>query len=181
MTLGLARYVRTTTGDLRSQTTSQRSITDVRTIFIGEASTEAQSERYLAELAALAGRPVRAEELVGLEQTTTFRTAQQKLGSQPSASSEIPGAAKLCEFAVEDADQILFEEHCAYLVAWPSGLPLHTLLELGWSGDAWADLEFVNRSAESDALLLKKIGEFDDPERGLVAIGRQPLVNALFS
>ena len=91
------------------------------------------------------------------------------------------GAAKLFEFAVEEIAQILFKEHCAYLVAWPSGLPLRTLLELGWSGDAWADLEFVNRSAESDALLLKKIGEFDDPERGLLAIGRQPVVDALFS
>lgn len=91
------------------------------------------------------------------------------------------GAAKLFEFAVEEAARILFEEHCAYVVAWPSGLPVHTLLEHGWSSDARPDLEFISRSADSDALLLKKIGEFDDPERGLLAMGRQPVVNALFS
>lgn len=44
---------------------------------------------YLVELAALTGRPVQADELIGLEQTATLRAAQQKFGAQASASFEI--------------------------------------------------------------------------------------------
>jgi hypothetical protein len=67
------------------------------------------------------------------------------------------GAARLSEFAAEDLAQFLLKEHCAYLVAMPRELPLHTLLELGWSGDLLADSEIINHVVEADALLLKRI------------------------
>jgi hypothetical protein len=90
------------------------------------------------------------------------------------------GAARLSEFAAEDVVQFLLTEHCVYFVALPRDLPLHTLLELGWTGDLSADSEIINHVVAADALLLKRIGEFDDHERGLVAIGSPPVVDALF-
>ncbi|VTU35322.1 hypothetical protein RA8CHR_05188 [Variovorax sp. RA8] len=90
------------------------------------------------------------------------------------------GAARLSELAAEDVAQFLLKEHCAYLVALPRDLPRHTLLELGWTGDLSSDSEIINHLVAADALLLKRIGEFDDLERGLLALGCPPVVNALF-
>lgn len=90
------------------------------------------------------------------------------------------GATNLSELAPENAAQFLLKEQCAYIVALPRGLPLHTLLELGWAGELPVDCAIISHVVEANALLLKRIGEFDDLERGLVAIGAPPVVNALF-
>lgn len=59
-------------------------------------------KRYLAELSALTGGSVQADELVSLEQTASLREAQQKFGALPTSSSEIPfserGSERFKEF-----------------------------------------------------------------------------------
>ena len=52
-------------------------------------------KRYLAELAELTGRHVRADELVGLEQTAALRACQQKFKTQATTTAEIPFADRL--------------------------------------------------------------------------------------
>lgn len=47
-------------------------------------------KRYLVELGALTGHPVRADELLRPEQTAVLRATRQKFGAQTTASSEIP-------------------------------------------------------------------------------------------
>ncbi|MGE0331392.1 MAG: hypothetical protein AB7P37_11925 [Ramlibacter sp.] len=91
------------------------------------------------------------------------------------------GAAKLLEFAAGDVAQVLLAEHCTYLIAVPADFSIHAVLRVVWSGDLQIDSELIGLVAEADGLLLKKLGEFDDPERGVVAIGRPRVVNALFS
>jgi hypothetical protein len=59
-------------------------------------------KRYLAELSALTGGPVQADELVSLEQTAKLREAQQQFVALPTSSSEIPfsdrGSERFAEF-----------------------------------------------------------------------------------
>jgi hypothetical protein len=49
-----------------------------------------QLKRYLAELAAVTGRQIQADELIGLEQTTKLQADQQKFRTQSFASYEVP-------------------------------------------------------------------------------------------
>ncbi|WP_162574078.1 hypothetical protein [Variovorax sp. PBL-H6] len=115
----------------------------------------------------------------GLKVPSNIKSSEEVM-VQSEGKLKFFGATRLSEFAAEDVAQFLLKEHCAYLVALPSKHLLYALLRLGWVGDISADLKIINHVAEADALLLKKIGEFDDRGRGLVAIGCPPVVNALF-
>lgn len=94
---------------------------------------------------------------------------------------KIFGAAKLAEFAIEDVVNILLGENCTYLVALPVDGACNDLLNIGWSGDLSADSKFIEYLFESDALLLKHVGQFDDYERGVVVIGCPLVVSALLT
>jgi hypothetical protein len=106
-----------------------------------------------------------------------------KLAEQVTIESSIGlkffGAVRLADFEIEDAVQILFGENCTYLVALPKNIEPHYLLKTGWSGDLTLDASFINFLALSNALLLKRVGYFDDCERDIVAIGQPSVVNTL--
>ena len=89
------------------------------------------------------------------------------------------GAIKLSEFAQDSIAQALLEEHCTYLAAMPGHVSPSALLKIGWSGELSGDATLIDFLAEADGLLLKQTGEFEAHERGVVAIGRPSLVNAL--
>ncbi|NOT88815.1 MAG: hypothetical protein HOP03_11605 [Lysobacter sp.] len=91
------------------------------------------------------------------------------------------GAARLSDMAIEDAVQVLLSENCSYLVVLLGDISPRDLIDVGWSGDMAKDFRIINRIADSDSLLLKKIGEFDDKGIGVVAIGRQNVVKTLLA
>lgn len=91
------------------------------------------------------------------------------------------GAARLRDLAIEEAVQVLLSENCSYLVVLLGDLSPRDLVDVGWSGDMAKDSWIINHIADSDSLLLKKIGEFDDKGRGVVAIGRPSVVRTLLA
>lgn len=91
------------------------------------------------------------------------------------------GAIKLSALAIDDLLRILLSESCVYLAALPEAMPPQFLLREGWSGDLVNDVKLVIGVTEAQAILFKKLGDFDDEERGLVAIGNPALVQALLN
>lgn len=89
------------------------------------------------------------------------------------------GAVQISEFSVNAVTQALFEELCAYIVVLPDGCSPRALLEIGWSGRLSDDFALLERVSEADGLLLRRIGEFDDEEWGLVAVGKPRVSDGL--
>lgn len=89
------------------------------------------------------------------------------------------GAAKLSDLSIPSVVKILLEERCTYISAVPDPIAIQGLLELGWSGDFDDDFELINYLGRNDGLIFKKLGEFDDLERGLAVVGTSMVVNEL--
>ena len=91
------------------------------------------------------------------------------------------GATQLSELSAGSAVKVLLEEHCTYLVALPRHLEPQDILGIGWSGRFAEDSSVIAYISKSGGLLLKRIGEFDDEDIGLAAIGQPELVKALLA
>lgn len=91
------------------------------------------------------------------------------------------GAICLTESSLESVAKAIAEEQCAYLVASSEKSTIHDVLEVGWLGDFRDDTYLRAFAAEHDVVLFKRIGEFDDPERGLAAIAKPQILAKLLS
>lgn len=114
----------------------------------------------------------------GLEMATNS-PSKEEVSVESDKGLKFFGAMKLSECAQDSIVRILLAEHCTYLAAMPSHFSPSALLNIGWSGELNDDARLIGFLAEADGLLLKQTGEFEAYERGLVAIGRPPLVSAL--
>jgi hypothetical protein len=142
-------------------------------LFIGNSAWQPDTRivRYRKLWGALAAR--------GMEISNTFD--KQEVMCESDGKLKFFGVAQLSELSIRSAAKVIFEERCTYLVALPSSTGPGDFLGIGWSGDLVEDSKFINGLAEYDGLLIKRFGEFDDEERGLVAIGRPELVKLLIS
>lgn len=89
------------------------------------------------------------------------------------------GATQLSELSIGPAVKALLEERCSYVAALPNNLGIEYILETGWSGDLVEDSSVISFVAKNGGLLLRRLGGFDDEERGLVAVGQPELVRIL--
>lgn len=87
------------------------------------------------------------------------------------------GAAQLSESSLKTAVDILLEERCAYLAVLPIHFDIQELLQIGWTGDLLEDYELAIRLSKAGGALIKRVGEFDDRERGFVLVGLPEFVN----
>ncbi len=81
------------------------------------------------------------------------------------------GAKKISELSIESVVNALLQERGTYLIALPnSSRPkeIQEILGCGWSGFIERDQAVVARLFENHGLLLVRVGDFDDPERGVV-------------
>lgn len=128
---------------------------------------------------------VKYRQLWGALKLRGFRIAQNGIEVK-SKTIEIDGrlkffcAAKIREVDVADVSQLLREERCAYIVALPRNLDVSSLLDFGWSGDLQDDMKFISDVVALGGIVVKKIGEFDDSEQGVVAIGSPVVITNLF-
>lgn len=81
--------------------------------------------------------------------------------------------------SVEALATTLLEESCCYLIALPQSDGPEGFIEMGWSGHLWEDTAIISRSVMADAVLIFKVGDFDDVELGLTAVGKPELINML--
>lgn len=91
------------------------------------------------------------------------------------------GAAQLSELSVGSVAKVLLEERCTYVVVLPSSIGPEDILSIGWSGELAEDSEVIASLIKCDGLLIKRFGEFDDEERGLVSVGQPELIKLLVS
>ncbi|MCL1092085.1 hypothetical protein L2744_21295 [Shewanella profunda] len=89
------------------------------------------------------------------------------------------GALRLSEVSIESVAQLLLREHCAYLALVPNHTELAQVLKYGWSGDLFEDFSLLSCISKAHGLLLKKIGEFDDKEWGILAMGEPSVLSSL--
>lgn len=89
------------------------------------------------------------------------------------------GAMEMTENAMEAGlVQAAMSERCAYIALLPKDADPAELAKVGWIGDL-PHRDLALRVAELDGLVLKRVGAFDDLEKGIVAIGREDLISAL--
>ncbi|MBW3527068.1 hypothetical protein KO533_10910 [Shewanella sp. NKUCC05_KAH] len=89
------------------------------------------------------------------------------------------GALRISEVSIESVAQLLLRERCAYLALVPDHTELTQSLKKGWSGELYEDLSLLTCISQSNGLLLKRIGEFDDKEWGILAIGNQSVLSSV--
>ncbi|WP_200157356.1 hypothetical protein [Allochromatium vinosum] len=89
------------------------------------------------------------------------------------------GGALLSELSLETAVDILLEERCMYFAVLPAHFDIQELLRIGWSGDLIEDCDLAINLSKAGGALIKRVGEFDDRERGLILTGLPVIVKAL--
>jgi hypothetical protein len=142
-------------------------------LLIGSSAWEPDTRivRYRKLSGALAGRGIKI----------SHASDWQEIMLESAGKIKFFGAMRLSELSVNSVVHTLLEEHCTYLVALPYDRPPQGVLEIGWSGNLAEDYDTVIYVSTLGGLLLKSVGEFDDNERGVVAIGQPGLVTALLS
>jgi hypothetical protein len=89
------------------------------------------------------------------------------------------GALRLSEQSVGTVVNALLDERCSYIAALPKEFDIQSALEVGWSGGVTGDSDFLYHVCESEGLLFKRVGEFDDCDKGFVSIGLPGLIEQL--
>jgi len=56
-----------------------------------------------------------------------------------------------------------------------------SLLNQGWLGELKCDLDFLDVISKQNGLIFKRVGEFDDGERGLLFVGLPDVMEDLLS
>lgn len=77
--------------------------------------------------------------------------------------------------------KMLLSEYCTYMVAIPSGLKIQDFLQTDWLMNVEDHGYFLSAVGNAGGVPIKVIGEFDDREHGLVAIGEVGLIRSLVS
>lgn len=89
------------------------------------------------------------------------------------------GTARLSELSIQSVVEVVLEERCSYLIVLPVNETPFELLEMGWSGDIDDLYLFAPFLFRKSGMAMRVVGEFDDAERGLVAVGPSEIVKIL--
>ncbi|SAL63987.1 hypothetical protein AWB74_03414 [Caballeronia arvi] len=88
------------------------------------------------------------------------------------------GAVRLEEDALPLVPKTMQPGSCTYLLALPDIVP--ELSEFsGWSGRLNEDSKLIQSNVKNDGIIFQRTGYFDDPEVGLVALGKPNVVARL--
>ncbi|WP_134667573.1 hypothetical protein [Pseudomonas viridiflava] len=91
------------------------------------------------------------------------------------------GGIRLSDLSDGAILQAFLAERCSYVAIVPIDLDMEEALLIGWSGKISEDLMLFEYVAEGNGLLMAKIGEFDDLDRGVVAVGKRQVLDDLLS
>lgn len=80
-------------------------------------------------------------------------------------------ATRLSKISLSDVAKLILEERCSYILAVPDGFDVNCALRIGWSGVMQDDLKYMEYVALSGGIILKALGEFDDPDSGFLCFG----------
>ena len=115
----------------------------------------------------------------GIEVPTSGRRTEVSV--QRDTKLKFFGAAQVFDASLGLIVRVLLNERCAYLVAVPGQFDIDALLGTGWTGDFESDTDLILRLSSGLGVLLKSVGEFDDPEKGVVCVGQPSLIEQIAS
>lgn len=104
---------------------------------------------------------------------------QQEALLESEAGLKYFGAVQASEFTAESLAQVLLKERCAYLILGPDSMDVTKIIKQGWSGELSEDVSLLMGVSQAEGLTLKILGEFDDKEWGILAIGQPSILSAL--
>lgn len=90
------------------------------------------------------------------------------------------GAVQYSDSSSESLVQVMLKEHCTYIAVVPNSLDVTQFIKRGWSGEINEDISLLIDVSQAGGLTLKKVGQFDDQEWGVLAIGRPSMLTDLF-
>ncbi|GAB2915473.1 hypothetical protein GCM10027093_62640 [Paraburkholderia jirisanensis] len=91
------------------------------------------------------------------------------------------GAVKLDETILALVEPTMTPHPCAYIVALPDERGQDFPLSSGWSGIWNNDSQLIESIVASDGIVLQRIGFFDDPDVGLLALGSPTVLAKMVS
>lgn len=89
------------------------------------------------------------------------------------------GAVPFSKNSLAVVSDLIVGERYSYIAALPNSFDVRCALSKGWSGDISNDFDLICCACEKEALVLKKIGEFDDCERGFLALALSKNIGGL--
>jgi hypothetical protein len=81
------------------------------------------------------------------------------------------GGLCFSELSINTVADVLEKERCSYIVALPKSFDVMSLLNRGWLGELKGDLDFLDAISKRGGLAFKKVGAYDDGERGFLFVG----------
>ncbi|WP_109484166.1 hypothetical protein [Paraburkholderia sp. C35] len=88
------------------------------------------------------------------------------------------GAVRLDANALSLVPETMQPGSCTYLLALPNIAP-NFPESSGWLGQLNEDFELIQSNVKNDGIIFQRVGYFDDPEVGLVALGKPDVVERL--
>ncbi|MBD8614227.1 hypothetical protein IFT69_10895 [Pseudomonas putida] len=89
------------------------------------------------------------------------------------------GAVPFSKNSLAVVFDLIMGERCSYIAALPNSFDVKCALSEGWSGDISKDFDLICCACEKEAIVLKKIGEFDDCNRGFLALALSENIGGL--
>ncbi|WP_246791932.1 hypothetical protein [Burkholderia perseverans] len=90
------------------------------------------------------------------------------------------GVVKLNNSLISIVPMTMSPRSCTYIVATKKGCEFKSAILSGWTGQWDGDGALIASLAKQDGFLLRRVGYFDDPDVGLVAVGNASTINRLF-
>jgi hypothetical protein len=88
------------------------------------------------------------------------------------------GAVRLDDHALIDVPKTMQPGSCTYLLALPEIAPVLPESS-GWSGALDEDIELIRTNIKNEGIIFQRVGYFDDPDVGFVALGKPDVIARL--
>ncbi|WP_245399228.1 hypothetical protein [Pseudomonas syringae] len=89
------------------------------------------------------------------------------------------GAVCLSEYSIAIVADVIVDERCSYFAALPKNFNFQRSLDKGWTGEISKDFDCLHCVSKAGGIVFKRVGEFDDAERGFVAIALPEVIKEL--
>ncbi|WP_259642214.1 hypothetical protein [Pseudomonas syringae] len=128
-------------------------------------------------------RVVRHKKLWGALRTRGFEIPDSNDAIETMV--EVGGGVKffgvMCfyESSIEIVADLIVHERCSYIAALPKSFDFRRALDMRWTGEISKDFDWLRCVSKAGGIVFKRAGEFDDAERGFVAIALPEVIKEL--
>lgn len=89
------------------------------------------------------------------------------------------GATKISDQSIESVIETSAIERSSYVMMLPRNIAVREILCNGWSSDYTFDKKLIGYVFENSGLIIKAVGDFDDPETGFVGLASPDLIKKI--